>query len=189
MGYNSDVLILSWSHTGNTRAVAEAIDNTVRSYGLSVDFREITRDVQLDFLDYRLVFCGAPVYSYLPPDEVAEFLRNNAHSPQPSAPELPGRGAVMFCTYGGGHTGIREATPALKYMGQFFEHTGIRVVDEWAAVGEFKGAPSGYNTAGRLGDITGRPDASDLKDISGRTAGLLYRLQNVLDLKLLEKTS
>jgi hypothetical protein len=84
----------------------------------------------------------------------------------------------MVCTYGGGHTGYNEVIPALKYMGQFFEHMGIRVVDEWGIVGFFRDVEDpNYNTDGRIGNITGRPDERDLAEVKGRVTGLLHRLK------------
>ncbi len=177
------ILVLYWSKTGNTKKVADRIHTTVQTLGLPVDTYEITEALEIPFLDYHLIFCGAPVYAFLPPDAVKHFLKKQlpASNPtQPAAPELPGHAAVVFCTYGGGHTGVREAIPALKYMGQFFEHAGIRVVDEWAVVGEFQSAGPEYNTAGRLGDINGRPGDQDLQEIAGKVAGLLKQLKDVL---------
>jgi flavodoxin len=177
------VLVLYWSKTGNTKKVAERIYTTVQAQGLPAEIHEITESLEIPFLDYNLIFCGAPVYAFLPPDVVKRFLKKQlpASNPtQPAAPELPGHAAVVFCTYGGGHTGMREAIPALKYMGQFFEHAGIRVVDEWAVVGEFPGADPEYNTAGRLGDISGRPSEQDLQEIEGKVTGLLKQLKNML---------
>ena len=108
----------------------------------------------------------------------------------PGAPERPGRFAVIFSIYGGGHTGLAEAIPLLKYMGQVFEHEGIRVVDEWAVVGEFPDAGEpGYNTAGRLGDVEGRPNKGDLAEISGRVSGLLRQLQHKLGIEELLASS
>jgi hypothetical protein len=34
-----------------------------------------------------------------------------------------------------------------------------------------------YNTAGRLGDVTGRPNDHDLRIVAGQTTGLLRRLK------------
>jgi len=47
------------------------------------------------------------------------------------APKVPGKNVLIFCTYSGPHTGLREATPVGKYVGQFFEHIGFTVLDEW----------------------------------------------------------
>jgi flavodoxin len=177
------VVVLYWSKSGNTQKVAERIYETVKAQDLPVKIHEISESLEIPFLEYQLVFCGAPVYSFLPPDAVKQFLGKQlpASNPtRPAAPEIPGHAAVVFCTYGGGHTGVREAVPTLKYMGQFFEHAGIRVVEEWAVVGEFQKAGPEYNTAGRLGDISGRPNEQDLQAIEGKVKGLLKRLENVL---------
>jgi hypothetical protein len=34
-----------------------------------------------------------------------------------------------------------------------------------------------YNTAGRLGDVTGRPNDYDLRIVAGQTSGLLRQLK------------
>jgi len=76
----------------------------------------------------------------------------------------------------------------LKYMGQVFEHEGIRVVEEWPVVGEFPGINDpNYNTAGRLGNVTGRPNDSDLRVIAGQVSGVLRRLQYKLGIEELLK--
>ena len=77
---------------------------------------------------------------------------------------MPGKIAVVFCTYSGPHTGISEATTAGKYMRQFLEHLGFEVADEWYIVGKFHGWEEA-NTMGRLGDIRGRPNEEDLSRV------------------------
>lgn len=176
-------LTLYWSAGGNTRKVAEAIHETLEQLGVDSRLEDIDEQPEVDYFDYHLVFAGAPVYAYLPPEQVSAFLKacQKKAGVLPGSPEKPGHFAVTFCTFGGPHSGYREAVPALKYMGQFFEHAGIRVVDEWGVVGEFhaeKRKP--MNLAGRLGDITGRPNEADLADIRGRVLGLLRRLQHKL---------
>ena len=141
---------------------------------------EIEADLEIDVFSYELVFIGAPVYFNLAPQPVMKFLQKlrSRAANLAAAPEKPGNFAVIFCTYGGGHTGIGEALPLLKYMGQVFEHEGIRVVEEWPVVGDFPGiSDPRYNTAGRLGDITGRPNVGDLQVVAGQVSGLLHRLQ------------
>jgi hypothetical protein len=64
----------------------------------------------------------------------------------------------------GPHTGIREAIPAGLYAGQFFEHLGFTVLDEWYVVGEYHGSEEA-STQGRLGDIRGRPSDEDLSKV------------------------
>ncbi len=180
------VLILFWSKGGNTRRVAETIHATVQGHGISSEILEISEDLEIDVFSYKLVFLGAPVYFNLAPQPVMKFLqrlRSRAKN-LAAAPEKPGHYAVVFCTYGGGHTGTGEAIPLLKYMGQVFEHEGIRVVEEWPVVGDFPGIRDpDYNTAGRLGNVTGRPDMSDLRVVEGLVSGLLRRLRYKLGIE------
>jgi hypothetical protein len=61
-------------------------------------------------------------------------------------------------------------------MGQFLEHQGVRVIDEWAVVGENRDADAEYNHAGRIGSVSGRPNDHDLREVYERTRGLLLRL-------------
>ena len=176
-------LVLYWSKGGNTRKVAETIHTTLQSHHIPSEIVEITAELEMDAFSYELVFIGAPVYMNLAPQPVMKYLqtlRKRAGN-LPAAPEKPGHYAVMFCTYGGGHTGVGEAIPLLKYMGQAFEHEGIRVVEEWPVVGDFPGISDPlYNSAGRLGNVLGRPNDSDLNIVSGLVSGLLRRLQHKL---------
>ena len=179
----SKVLVLYWSKGGNTRKVAETIHATVQGCGLSSEIVEITADLEIDAFAYELVFMGAPVYNNLGPQPVMKFLQRlrSRAAYVASAPEKPRRYVVLFCTFGGGHTGVGEALPLLKYIGQVFEHEGVRVVEEWPVVGDFPGANDpAYNTTGRLGNVTGRPDQSDLRVVAGQVSGLLRRLQHKL---------
>ena len=80
------------------------------------------------------------------------------------APKVAGKYALVFCTYSGPHTGIDEATPAGKYMRQFFEHIGFTILDEWYVLAEFHGNLEN-STKGRMGDIRGKPTGQDLLKI------------------------
>ncbi len=174
-----------WSAGGNTRKVAEAIHQTLTGLGLACDLMDIADDPPLDVERYHLLFVGAPVYAYLPPEPVIKWLKGvqGEYDVLPASPERPGRYAVPFCTYGGPHTGVREAVPMLKYVGQIFEHVGVPTIDEWAVVGEFHlKERQPMNTAGRLGDIRGRPNEADLREVCGKVIGLLRRLRNRLPL-------
>ena len=180
------VLVLYWSKGGNTRKVAETIHTAVQRHGISSEIVEITADLEIDPFSYELVFIGAPVYMNLAPQPVMKFLQTlrKRAANKPAAPEKPGHYAVIFCTYGGGHTGVGEAIPLLKYMGQAFEHEGVRVVEEWPVVGDFPGISDPlYNSAGRLGNVLGRPNDSDLNIVSGLVSGLLRRLQHKLGIE------
>jgi hypothetical protein len=68
----------------------------------------------------------------------------------------------MFCTYSEQHTGLREATPVGLYMGQFFEHIGFTVLDEWYVLSEFHGSEE-RSTKSRIGDIRGKPTEEELQ--------------------------
>jgi flavorubredoxin len=175
-------VVVYWSEGGNTRKVAEAIDEALAAAGVASALHEVDDDLALEWLDYELVFLGAPVYGCLPPEPVRAFLKRQHIDVRPAAPERDGHAAVVFCTYGGGHTGVREAIPTLKLMGQHFEHGGIRVVGEWAVVGKYH-TPNlePLNTTGRLGDIRGRPNEHDLAEIRGKVVGLLRQLETTRD--------
>lgn len=178
-------LTLFWTRDGNTEAVAQRIHETLVAAGIDDSIFRMTKDLTVEYYDYNLVFFGAPVYENLPPKPVIAFLKRHKQRGVDilaSAPEKPGIGAVMYCTYGGGHTGINEAIPMLKYSGQFFEHEGIRVIDEWAFRGAFDGAGNAYNARGRTGVIYDRPNAQDLDDVAGLVNGLLRRMRLVLPL-------
>jgi flavorubredoxin len=183
-------LVLYWTKNGNTEKVARRIHDTLQKAGMTVSIARITQDLVAEYLDYNLVFFGAPVYENLAPKPVLAFLSKNRRREGvkllPSAPEVPGVAAVPFCTYGGGHTAYHEAEPMLKHIGQYFEHEGIRVVDHLAVVGVFPEAEESYNREGRFGDIRRRPDEHDLLEVEGRVKGILRRLHRVLPLGKLE---
>lgn len=179
-------IVLFWTKNGNTEKVARRIYDTLQKAGMQVSMERIQKDTEVEYLDYNLIFLGAPVYHNLSPAPVLSFLRKNRRRDGvkilASAPEIPGVAAVPFCTFGGGHTGYSEAEPMLKNIGQYFEHEGIRVVDFIASVGFFPEADESYNTEGRFGDIRERPDAHDLLEVGGRVRGILRRLHRVLPL-------
>ena len=179
-------IVLFWSKNGNTEKVARRIYDTLQKAGMQVSISLINKDVEIEYLDYNLIFLGAPVYHNLSAAPILAFLRKtrrrNGVKILASAPEIPGVAAVPFCTYGGGHTGSNEAIPMLTHIGQYFEHEGIRVVDYIAVLGVFPEADESYNTDGRFGDIRQRPDEHDLIEVEGRVLGILHRLQHVLPL-------
>ena len=173
--------ILYWSAGGNTQKVAQAIQEALEASGVENVIQRIGDAQDLDWFDYDLVCVGFPSYQWSPPKPMDEYLdrkfkeyrrQNKVHV---GAPPLPGRYALTFCTYSGQHTGINEALPATKYAGQFFEHLGFTVWDNWCVVGQYHGSEEA-NTQGRLGDIRGRPDERDLAQVRRDTALLLRRL-------------
>jgi len=175
-------LILYWSGTGNTRKVAETIRQALECQNVTVTMSNVEEAYGLDVLGYDLVILGSPSYTWRPPKPVLDFLdeKRKYHSERSDiklcAPKVPGRRAVVFCSYSGPHTGINEAIPVCKYMGQFFEHLGFEVLDEWYVVGEFHGRED-HSTQGRLGDIRGRPNQQDLAEISDKVSRLVASLK------------
>jgi len=165
-----NAVIVYWSKTGNTEKVALAIQEGLEGAGVDVSLKRVEDAEDVDYYAYDLVCIGFPSHRWRPPKPMDEFLKAKfgAHHRQgrvkAGAPKVPGKNALIFCTYSGPHTGIREAIPAGLYAGQFFEHLGFTVLDEWYVVGEFHGAEEA-STKGRLGDIRGRPNGEDLRKV------------------------
>ncbi|MFC1486762.1 nitric oxide synthase [Thermoproteota archaeon] len=117
-----------------------------------------------------MVCVGTPSIQWHPPKQVSELLLKKfeqyrkAGKIKTGSPKVPRKNALMFCTYSGPHTGLDEAIPVGKYIGQFFEHLGFTVLDEWYVLGEFYGSEE-CSTKGRMGDIRGKPTKEDLKKI------------------------
>jgi flavodoxin len=174
-------LVLYWSATGNTEKVANTIIATLTRTGIKPQVQKIAEVDEIDLYAYDLVFLGAPSYTFQPPDPVQRFIKSKMkfHAERGDikwgAPRLPGKTAVVFCTYSGPHTGIREVTPVGDYIGQFFEHLGFEVAGKWYTVGEFHGMEE-LSTLGKLGDIRGRPNQQDLAEVESSVVALLDRL-------------
>lgn len=173
------VLNLYFSSTGNTEKIANVVEKSVADTGHAVETLKVTSDTEVDILSYDLVFVGSGVYTWLPGKPMLEFLQKTrqryslAGEIKPSSPRRPGKRAVVYCTFGGAHTGVNEAVPAVKYMGQLFDHLGYEILSEWYFVGEYHGRLAAYSTSGRMGNITGRPTKADLDDVAQRVRGIL----------------
>jgi hypothetical protein len=177
-------LVIYYSATGNTRKVADTIHESLLNEKVESKLLRVQDASGEELYDYDLVFLGSPSYQFLPAEPVMRFVKDKMklHGERGDiklcAPQIPGKSAVVFCTYSGPHTGLNEAVTAGKYMGQFFEHLGLRVACEWYVVGEFHKWDEG-NTMGRLGDIRGRPNEQDLlkvrSDVSALVTSMLDR--------------
>ena len=174
-------LIVYWSGTGNTEKVAKAIHRALKRKGLEPTMKRVEEAKEENLFDYDLVFLGSPSHTWIPAQPVLNFIEEKRREYakrgliKPCAPKVPGKNAVVFCTYSGPHTGINEAIPAGKYMCQFFEHLGFDVRAEWYVVGEFHRREL-LSTKGRLGDIRGRPNSQDLAKVENDTAQLIRSL-------------
>ena len=175
-----NVLNLYFSQTGNTEKEAIRIEATVKALGHKVDTVKIGgEDQDIDILKYDFVFVGSGVYSQLPGKALVDLFRRHLREYvrkgeiKPASPRRPSARTVVYCTYGGVHTGVNEAIPAVKYMGQLFDHLGYTIVAEWYVIGEYQPeAMKSHSVSGRLGDIRGRPNEADLRDVAERVKGI-----------------
>jgi hypothetical protein len=175
-----NVLNLYFTSTGNTEKVAMSIGETAQDLGHKVDTVKITtEDIEVDILDYEFVFVGSGVYALLPGQPLIELFRGLLRKYgrdgeiKLAAPRRPSAKTVVYCTYGGAHTGVNEAIPTVKYLGQLFDHLGYTIVAEWYIVGEYK--PERFrehSIVGRLGDIRGRPNEEDLQQVAEKVKGI-----------------
>ena len=173
------VLNLYFSTTGNTDKVAKTISDTVQQAGHQVDTVRIIKSEPVDVLPYDLVFVGSGVYEWLPGLAMqklfAKLRRQYVADGEIKfgSPRRSNKKAVVYCTFGGTHTGVNEAIPAVKYMGQLFDHLGFEIVGEWYMVGEYHGKYKEFSVGGRLGNIQGRPNDADLYDLAEKVKGVM----------------
>ena len=173
--------IIYWSKTGNTEKVAFAIREGLEEAGVRVSMKKAEEAEDIDFFDYDLVCVGFPSYQWHPPKPITDFLNSKMNKYRKEgrvklgAPKIPGKNSLIFCTYSGPHTGIDEAIPAGKYVGQFFEHLGFTVLDEWYILSEFHIWEEG-STRGRMGDIRGKPTEEDLRKVKADAENLTRML-------------
>ena len=174
------ILNLYFSSTGNTEKVANRITATAQELGHEVDTVKITGDRDIDLLNYDFIFIGSGVYQWLPGKAMLDFITARlshyaaVEEIKFAAPRRNHKKVVVYCTYGGAHTGINEAIPAVKYMGQLGDHLGFEIVGEWYFIGEYPGGRfKDYSVLGRLGNITGRPNEADLQDVAAKVTGVL----------------
>ncbi|MDH5448604.1 MAG: flavodoxin, partial [Candidatus Bathyarchaeota archaeon] len=136
-------------------------------------------DMDLDVLKFDFIFAGSGVYGQLPGKPMIELHRrllqkyNEEGEVKLTSPRRPSANVVVYCTYGGMHTGINEAIPAVKFMGQLYDHLGYTIAGEWYIVGEYKtNRFRDHSISGRLGDIQGRPNTEDLKEVAEKVKGI-----------------
>ncbi len=174
-------IIIYWSKTTNTEKVAQVVKESLETSGADVLIQRVEDSEDVDYFDYDLVCIGFPSYRWSPPKPMRAFLKNKfkEYNKQKrikvSAPKVPGKNVLIFCTYSGPHTGIREAIPAGLYAGQFFEHIGFTVLDELYVVGEFHGSEE-FSTRGILGDIRDRPNNEDLNEVKQKVLQIVKEL-------------
>jgi flavodoxin I len=177
-----NALVVYWSATGNTEKIASVIERTLREEGVETRSVKLPVEDDINVLDYDIVFLGSPSYQFLPPDPMLQWVRgrmkfhNERSDIKPCSPRLPGKTGVTFCTYSGPHTGIAEAIPVGKVLGQLLDHLGFELRGEWYTIGEFHGNER-FSTRGRCGNIVGHPNDDDLAEIAGKVRDLLTSLK------------
>jgi hypothetical protein len=177
----SKAAIIYWSKTGNTQKVARTIQETLVEAGLEVRLATPDQADDIDWYEHDLVCIGFPSYRWHPPAPIDNYLKQafaryrKQDRIKVGAPLVPGKHALIFCTYSGPHSGLAEATPAGDYAGQFLAHLGFEVLAKWYIVGEFHGSLEN-STQGRLGDIRGRPDEQDLEQVRQDTLEIVSRI-------------
>lgn len=176
------------SLNGQTEKVALAVTQAAQDAGCTVTTLNIRTDnAEIDPLEYDLVFMGSGVYSWLPGKAMLKWMDAQMEAAKkagrilPNSPRIPGKFAALYCTYAGPHTGEAEAVPAVKYMGQLFDHLGMTIAAEWCVPGAFVPKNMQFmNTQGRMGNIEDRPNSDDLAGVRGRVAALIDSLLPVV---------
>jgi flavodoxin len=169
------------SKTGNTEKVALAIRDGLQKGGIEVLVEKVETAHHIDFFNYDLICIGSPSYMWHPLDSINKFLTKkhenyrNKGLIKLDSPKVLGKHALIFCTYSGPHTGIAEAIPVCKIIGQFFDHLGFNIVGEWYILGELH-ASEEISTKGRMGDIRGRPNLKDLEKVRNDSKKLASNL-------------
>jgi flavodoxin I len=150
--------------------VTLAIRDGLQKGGLEVVVEKVENAHHINFFDYDLICIGSPSYLWHPLDSIKNFLTKKHENYRSKgliklgSPKVSGKHALAFCTYSGPHTGIAEAIPVCKIIGQFFDHLGFNIVGEWCILGELH-ASEEISTKGRMGDIRGRPNLKDLEKV------------------------
>jgi hypothetical protein len=163
-------VVVYWSRTGNTERVARCVRDGLADAGVDVSLLRTDEADGVDYFDYDLVCIGFPSYEWHTPKPVTDYLKKNLNVHRKEgkvklgSPRVPGKHALVFCTYSGPHTGIDEATPAGDYAGQFFDHIGFTLLDKWYVLCEYIGNKAA-STEGRMGDIRGLPTEDELAKI------------------------
>jgi multimeric flavodoxin WrbA len=171
-------MVIYDSKTGNTKRVASVIQETLVKEKVNSTLKKVEDALEEELYDYDLVILGTPIFQWLPSKRIQRFidkkivLHEKRGDVRLLAPVIPGKKAVVFCTYSSPFTGIESALPGIKYMAQFFKHIGFEVAGEWYVIGEFHGNEE-RSTKGKLGDIRGRPNRADLEEVRTKVTTLL----------------
>lgn len=153
------VTIVHFSQTGNTRQVAEAMEQSFVSAGFEARSLPIRGARTEDLLDADVIGVGTPSFLSRAPTPIREFLR--------SQPELSPRRGFVFAT--AGHAPGR----VLSDMTKMLQKRGVHVA------GGFMGRGEVHHPAPVLrGRLPGRPNAADLADAANFASALAEHLRS-----------
>ena len=139
----ANILIAYYSHSGNTRAVAEKIQKIAGGdlfeiipsepypEGYNAIVAQAKKEKENDFYpeltnngnvkNYDIIFIGTPVWWYTMAGPVKTFIKNN---------DFEGKVIVPFCTHGGGgasmtYEDMQKLAPKAKVMSGYtsYEHS------------------------------------------------------------------
>ena len=169
-------LIVYASNTGNTEKIAMALKNNFNRYGWECTLKKLANDYDVenpdfDFDDYDFVCVGSPVNSELPLPQVRKVMTSRPHADHKIVPGP--KCGIVFCTYGGIHLGPKEAEPALKLLELELEHLSFKVIGSLAIPGSMGDK---YNPNWYHGDMRGRPNAEDLRDVGSFVDDIMKKL-------------
>ncbi|MFO7979994.1 MAG: flavodoxin family protein [Candidatus Aminicenantes bacterium] len=94
-------LVTYFSHTGNTKKVAEAIYENIQGEKQIKSFKEVEKK---DFEDYDLIFIGFPVHSHSVPIVMESFIK-----------KIPPNKKIAFFSTHGSLTGSRLSREAIEH--------------------------------------------------------------------------
>lgn len=153
------VLIIYHSRTGNTKAMAEAVAEGVRSEGLEVTLKSIAEATPEDMLKHEGIIIGTPTYFGAPSAEVKKLIDDSVKY----YGDLEGKVGATFASCG--ISGGGAETAALDVIKAFLIH-GMVV--------------QGIVNGGHYGPISvGKPNLSVLgecRDLGKRVAKLVKKL-------------
>lgn len=139
-----NILIIYYSQTGNTQAVAREIRDGLRSEGAEVTLRFIKKVTYDELQRYDCIGIGSPVWYEMPPN-VRKFVEE--------MPDLGGKPGFSFCTH--------ATMPNLYFplVIPRLQRKGLKIVDwnHWYGNSAIQIFPEPYYTAGH-------PDMIDLRE-------------------------
>jgi flavodoxin/NAD-dependent dihydropyrimidine dehydrogenase PreA subunit len=114
-------LIVSFSQTGNTRQVAEAIGRGLQTRGVDVRHADLLKTDPAEVAEYDLVGIGSPVFYYKEPANVREFIAR--------LPSAKRKAAFTFITHGG------NPVNTLRRMQKQLHRRGYTVINSVESLG------------------------------------------------------